>query len=289
MFEALLVALDLSPDSDRILDRATRLPLREDAQLTLVHVVPRMLMASARDHAVKDAGKALEAQARRVARKLPKRAVVRAVVKIGAAATEIARQARSVKAELIVMGRGGGRTLRDVFLGSTAERVIRHGQRPVLVVRQPVSTTYRRPMVALELDPVAHELLAWVRQMIPAPRPRIGWVHAYEVPFKSLIYPSLSVEQLDDYRDHARRQVHDRFARFLASGPANAEPLSWTAHVRHGSPRSVIQQAVIKARTDLLVLGTHGRTGAAHAFLGTVAGDVLREVPCDVLVVPPRD
>jgi nucleotide-binding universal stress UspA family protein len=57
--------------------------------------------------------------------------------------------------------------------------------------------------------------------------------------------------------------------------------------VRHGFAQAVIEKAVKNEDTDLLVLGTQGYTGLAHLFLGTVAGDVLREVKCDVLVVPP--
>lgn len=38
-----------------------------------------------------------------------------------------------------------------------------------------------------------------------------------------------------------------------------------------------------------LLVQTRNRTGIAHTFLGTVAGDVLRDVACDVLVVPPTD
>jgi len=45
---------------------------------------------------------------------------------------------------------------------------------------------------------------------------------------------------------------------------------------------------VRKLDTDLLLLGTHGYSGIARAFLGTTAGDILRDVRCDVLVVPPR-
>jgi nucleotide-binding universal stress UspA family protein len=58
--------------------------------------------------------------------------------------------------------------------------------------------------------------------------------------------------------------------------------------VRYGDARSVIKQEVKKVDADLLLLGTHGHSGVANMFLGTVAGDVLREVRCDVLVVPPR-
>ena len=61
----------------------------------------------------------------------------------------------------------------------------------------------------------------------------------------------------------------------------------WKAHVRYGSPRQVVQSVVRKTGSDLLVLGTRGHAGAAYAFLGSVAGDLLREVRCDVLVVPP--
>ena len=62
---------------------------------------------------------------------------------------------------------------------------------------------------------------------------------------------------------------------------------NFETYVRYGDPRSVIKAAVKKLDTDLLVLGTHAYSGVAHVFLGTVAGDVLRDVRCDVLVVPP--
>ena len=71
------------------------------------------------------------------------------------------------------------------------------------------------------------------------------------------------------------------------SDTGDERPLFKT-YVRHGDARTVIKAAVKKLDTDLLLLGTHGYTAAAQLFLGTVAGDVLRDVRCDVLVVPPR-
>jgi nucleotide-binding universal stress UspA family protein len=50
----------------------------------------------------------------------------------------------------------------------------------------------------------------------------------------------------------------------------------------------VVEKFTRKAETDLLMLGTRGYSGVAQAFLGTVAGDLLRKAKCDVLVVPPR-
>ena len=49
----------------------------------------------------------------------------------------------------------------------------------------------------------------------------------------------------------------------------------------------MVEKAVKKADTDLLLLGTHGYSGMAYVLLGTVAGDMLRAAKCDVLIVPP--
>ena len=55
--------------------------------------------------------------------------------------------------------------------------------------------------------------------------------------------------------------------------------------MEEGAVREVIGRQVSRLNPDLLVIGTHGRTGVAHAFLGSVAEDLLKNPPCDVLVV----
>ena len=41
-------------------------------------------------------------------------------------------------------------------------------------------------------------------------------------------------------------------------------------------------------RADLIILSTHGRTGAGHALLGSVAEKVVRKAPCSVLTIRPE-
>jgi nucleotide-binding universal stress UspA family protein len=55
--------------------------------------------------------------------------------------------------------------------------------------------------------------------------------------------------------------------------------------MQEGPVREVIHRRVELLKSDLLVIGTRGRAGAAHASLGSVAGDLLRDPPCDVLAV----
>lgn len=57
-------------------------------------------------------------------------------------------------------------------------------------------------------------------------------------------------------------------------------------HVVLGAPAGAICEAAQKLGADLIVMGTHGRTGIAHVFLGSVAERTLRHAPCPVLAVP---
>lgn len=57
--------------------------------------------------------------------------------------------------------------------------------------------------------------------------------------------------------------------------------------VRVGDPVDGILQYVKAQDIDLVVMGSHGRTGFSHLFLGSVAEAVVRRAPCPVLVVRP--
>jgi len=57
--------------------------------------------------------------------------------------------------------------------------------------------------------------------------------------------------------------------------------------VRVGVEHGEITALAEKEKIDLIVMGTHGRTGIAHAFLGSVAERVVRHAPCPVLTVKP--
>ncbi len=54
-----------------------------------------------------------------------------------------------------------------------------------------------------------------------------------------------------------------------------------------GDAREVILRHAQSLPADLIVMGTHGRTGFQHLLLGSVAERVVRGAPCPVLVVPP--
>ena len=291
-FQTLLVPIAFTPSSDRVLGRLAFLPLADDAELTILHVVPGSLTPRQQRDAERDAKRALASEALHLRKSLEKSVRIHPVVKVGGAAEEISACATELKAELIVMGRGGGRALRDAFLGSTAERVIRQARLPVLVVRLPPRATYKRPALALDLDQAAHEIVRLLLRMLPPPRPRVALIHAFDIPYRSVWYPSLSEDDAErtdeEFRLAAQQELAGLLAKALTKVNVRPEDMpTWKTYVWHGSPLVVVQRVMKRAETDLLVLGTRGYSGAAYAFLGTVAGELLRQAKCDVLVVPP--
>ena len=291
-FRSVLVPIDFTAGSDRVLGRLALLPLAADARVTILHVIPDGLAPRQRKSAERDATRTLAGEVRHLRESLARHIRIRPLVRAGPVAKEIGACANKVKAELIVMGRGGGRALREAFLGSTAERVIRGTRLPVLVVRLAPRAAYRRPALALERDQTAYDVVRLMFRVLPPPRPRITIVHAYDFPYGGPTYPSLSHAEAEGIKGDLHVDATRGLARVLATALArvNASPEdvpSWKITVRYGSPRVVVLAAVKAADADLLVLGTRGYAGAAYVFLGSVAGDLLRGARCDVLVVPP--
>ncbi len=59
-----------------------------------------------------------------------------------------------------------------------------------------------------------------------------------------------------------------------------------STHVRTGTPwHEIVEYLRADPTFDLVILGTHGRTGLKHILLGSVAERVVRHAPCAVLVV----
>ena len=66
------------------------------------------------------------------------------------------------------------------------------------------------------------------------------------------------------------------------------DAIPYRTYVRHGQVWKNLAEIVSDAGIDMIVLGTHGRTGLGKLLLGSVAEDILRHAPCPVLTVGPK-
>jgi nucleotide-binding universal stress UspA family protein len=93
------------------------------------------------------------------------------------------------------------------------------------------------------------------------------------------VSPSLYQELETSARSHAQAQLDRLLAKARKAG-ARAKSL-----VVQGAPHEQITRAARAKRADLIVLGTHGRTGLAKFFVGSVASRVVSTASCPVLTV----
>lgn len=89
-----------------------------------------------------------------------------------------------------------------------------------------------------------------------------------------VVYPASREEVLEELRTAVRN--------------AGAESLNPTLAAEAGDPVNTIVDRALAIPADLIVMGTHGRSGFERLILGSVTEKVLRNAPCPVLTVPPH-
>lgn len=286
--ERVLVPTDHSTGALAAVRRAALLPLAPRARLLLVHVLPPDPDGDARRRAEQDTRARMEVAAEFLQRRL--RAVRRRDVAVdlemapGSPFVEIVRRSRATRADLVVMGRHGRRPFRDLFIGSTAERVVRKGDVPVLVVAAAPRGRYRRPLIATDCeDSFARTCEAALRIVGPEAGP-VTLFHSFQVPFETRFGRGGSREAVAwqaACRDEAWARL-ERSRRTWSGTDVRFVPV-----IRKGDPRATILAEAERRKTDLIALGTHGRSGIAHVLLGSVAEWVIRAARVDVLVARP--
>jgi universal stress protein A len=95
------------------------------------------------------------------------------------------------------------------------------------------------------------------------------------------------IESYVDVAAIARQMQEDarkELAAIAATAAANGRP-GTRIEVYEGRPAQAIVDCAKEQGVDLIVMGTHGRSGLSRVFLGSVAERVVRTAPCDVLVV----
>lgn len=110
---------------------------------------------------------------------------------------------------------------------------------------------------------------------------------------QSLISNYVSPETMETVRNEgyetARKEMHRRLQKFCSERlPDECEHLLANMRVVEGLPFQVILDEAKRLNADLIVMGSHGRTGFGELFMGSVAHKVLSKATIPVLVVPIR-
>ncbi len=145
-------------------------------------------------------------------------------------------------------------------------------------------TDFKSLMIPHDFSPHARAALEIGTQLAQKLDGNISLVHIIQPPAYAYGYPApagtgtaVALPNLLELQEQARKSLGE-IAEEMAP-PARVEV------VEGNNISEALCQAADRLKADLIIMGTHGRTGLAHAFIGSVAERTLRSAPCPVLTV----
>jgi nucleotide-binding universal stress UspA family protein len=265
----ILIATDLSPRSDRHTERGIALAQDMGCEPVIVHVVEGGLtgdaheMPAIRRGLVSDYGAEAAAWEVRLGE--------------GPVPDKIAEAAMINDALLIVVGVARFNNLRDYVLGTAVDYLVRMAPVPVLVVKRRVHQSYRRIAVATDFSECSAAALAATLTLFP--QARIELVHMSHAPFNTQMTSGGVPEQIPAGEEAEMRAFLAR----LDLSDVDAQRIC--PQVIAGDLEAGLCDWIVDTEADMLALGTHGRSGLAHAVIGSMASRLLKTAPVDVLMV----
>lgn len=142
---------------------------------------------------------------------------------------------------------------------------------------------FRRILYASDFSPASRPAFRQALDLAQASRARLTVAHVYStiVPLmgEGLATPQVYERWMADVRADAERRLRGLVAQ------AKKRKVRVKGLLLEGVPHDRILRAARSTRADLIVLGTHGRTGLGRVILGSVAARVVALARCPVLTV----
>ncbi|MGE5503855.1 MAG: universal stress protein [Actinomycetota bacterium] len=180
---------------------------------------------------------------------------------------EIVAEAEQSKVDAIVLGRRGKRGLAKLMLGDATRNVIGHAGCSVVVVPKACDMWSKRVLVATDGSRSSEAAVAAAA--------RIAKAGNLPVTVVSVRVPHHSAQR----QNEADRIVDQVLKAFQADG------IKADGVVESGTTEKVITEAATTRGADLIIMGTHGRTGLGRMILGSNSARVIGQATCPVMVV----
>ena len=293
-----ICAIDGSKQSQWGIQALNLLAGRELEQVVLLHIVDQPALQSATNKnpvaakralaAMEKAGTNLLRDSARAARLALGQAATgpqtqfQTILARGSIAQTIARTARRLKADLILMGSRGLSDIQGFLLGSVSRQVAAAAPCPLLVVKQPLAKLLR---VALAVDDSKPSRTAarFLRSRILPESSTLTILTSVKNPVTDFAARYLSDSQLAELKqpvmERATQLVKTLRDEFIQEGFLAATQV----HMNHVI--DTVVKHVEANRDELLVIGSRNLTKSERLYLGSVSESLLRHAPCSVLIV----
>lgn len=280
----ILIATDLTVNCDRAMERAIKLAKASNAKLHIIHVTPSYALPKNQKEAKsvkQDNENLIHSHLDSYAGLKTIKKVIH-IIKSNNAFAEIIDASQKCKADLIVMGVHNKKGFKDLFIGTTVERVIRRGIKPVLMVSDKPKGDYKNVVVGCDFSSSSVKALETSLQI--APKSKVSLIHAYHFPSTRT---GVKIER------HAGNVImnieSDLLEKFVKENKKTLKKYGFVGKkfshsLVKSEPLAALTGEVKKQKADLLAIGVNSRAGFITSKIGGVAEEVLANPHCDILV-----
>lgn len=279
-YRKILTAIDGSLTSLHALEESFELAQNEGSWITVVSVIPPYtgdldlvavgnIMASMRkpcDEALKKAQELADKH----------KVLVKTVCEEGEPYERIIDLAQAENCDLIVMGRRGLRRLERVLVGSVTARVIGYSPIDVLVIPRDTTVGFKKVLIATDGSRFSNAAEKKAIDFAKSYGGELGIISVVDVPSE---FYAESPKTVDELINKAKSYV-DAVKKDAELSGVRAETV-----VKEGEAYRVITDTAKEIGADVIVMGSHGRTGLKRLLMGSVTEKVIGHTPCPVLVV----
>jgi nucleotide-binding universal stress UspA family protein len=299
IFSRIFVGIDDSEQAKAAVTLAARLAREHRGELVLCHAVQSMVPAGRSasggatidpvldDASAKCAQAVLDAGAERA---IPFGIIAERHMVEGDAANGILRVAGETGCGLIVIGTRHGVGVQQLLIGSVTNAVLRASTLPVLTVGRAVKFAeagrrcFERIFVATDDSEPSQAAIETAFRLPPEDRRKLVFCSVADIDHG--VDAERYAPETGDPTFGNRLTARAETIAGRASALAHARGVDAESRVLEGNPSEALIAAAVQERSDLIVIGSHGRRGIQRLLLGSIAETVVRTAPIPVLVVP---
>ncbi len=204
-------------------------------------------------------------------------------VHIGKPFVELISTCKEWRGDMLVVGASAQDD--DRFLGSTSERVLRKSPVPVLIAKRDFAAGPKTVLIPTDFSACSQQGAREALELVRGFGGRAVFLHVLDLRY--LYSATYGVEAVALPPLVKPEELAPDWQEFLHDLPLGGG-LVWEQQTREGRAAQVIAEVAEEISADLIVIGTHGRSGISHMLLGSVAEQVLRMAQCSVLTVRPE-
>lgn len=278
-FQKLVVSVDGSPYSLQAEELAANLAKNFSSKVTLLHVVPHAIRHQSTryydlptklreeiESSFAQKGRGVVSQARAV---FDQEGIKTDTIleEFADPAETILQVAREKKSDGLILGNRGTSEVKEFALGGVAEKVVRHAECPVLIVKK--KTPFSKILVAVDGSKLSQKALEHAVQLAKK--------YGSQITLLNVAQTMLPQVRADTAKSMGERVVSE--------AESKVKGIKVDKRVELGHPAKTIIDVAKKGGYDVIALGSRGLSPVSRFFLGSVSDHVARDSECTVLIV----